>query len=162
MPDGNSAELTWSVKDSLLSYIETLDDGKVEAEAPATRTEGAFRFPGDAGTFDWIRGAGTLTFLGAVRLTGHWGALDIELRDPKLELAGKGGTLLVRERGGRDPAKFLPFADLVLESQMTGAGSGHFEATASLTGQGQILLGGQYRVGEVLSALRVDYRHGDE
>ncbi|WP_411719890.1 HtaA domain-containing protein [Mycetocola sp.] len=155
-------ELFWAVKDSLIAYIEALDDGTVETLEPASREGGGFRFPGRQESGD--RDDDSLQFLGTVRLTGYWGALDIELRDPRIELAGERGTLLVRERGGLDADRFLPFADLVLQNRMTDLDSGasSLEATASLTGQGQILMGGQYRVGQALNPLRVTFAPGDE
>lgn len=155
-------ELVWAVKDSLISYIESLDDGKVETVEPATRAQSGFRFPGQE-VADGDHGDGTLQFFGVVRLTGYWGALDIELRDPMITFDGERGTLLVRERGVLDPNRFLPFADLVFDNQMVdiSAGSG-FEAAASLTGQGQLLLGGQYQVGQALSPVRISIPHRDE
>ena len=109
-----TAGLTWAIKDSLVSYVEGLADGTVETLAPASRAAHGFWFPrseeppGTAAA-DAVH---VWQFLGAVRLTGHWGALDVELRDPRVELDGGHGTLLVRERGGRDPDARLPFADL--------------------------------------------------
>ncbi|KAE8765312.1 HtaA domain-containing protein [Georgenia thermotolerans] len=158
-----TAGLTWAVKDSLVAYVEGLADGAVEALAPASRAAQGFWFPhaeeppGTAAG-DAVR---AWQFLGAVRLTGHWGALDVELRDPRVELDGGHGTLLIRERGGRDPDARLPFADLVLVGPAS-AGDGPagddvaaLELAASLTGHGRLLLGGQYGVGEPLSPLRV-------
>lgn len=175
-----TAGLTWAVKESLLTYVEALDDGAVEVVAPTSRSEDGFFFPtaepGDSPTAE--PGAdptvevvnspaadgppAALQFLGAVRLTGHWGMLDVELRDPRVELDGGRGTLFVRERGGRDPEAYLPFADLTVGEPTTERGSAVVEAAATLTGHGRLLLGGQYAVGEPLSPVLITLpaRHG--
>jgi Htaa len=149
--------LTWKVKDSLVSYVEALDDGSAEAVDPASRSEAGFFFPWDrsATVQDSGGSADVLQFQGAVRFAGHWGALDIELRDPRIELDGRRGVLLVRERGARDPGKVLPFADLEVRQQDEAGASVRVDLAASLTGQGRFLLGGQYAVGQALSPLLV-------
>lgn len=151
--------LTWNVKDSFVAYVEALDDGVAEALDPASRSETGFFFPSaptpqEAADPD---GSGSvLQFLGAARLTGHWGMLDVELRNPRIELDGPRGTLSIRERGGRDPEKTLPLADLELVRRSdAGDGSVRLELSASLTGQGSLLLGGQYAPGQALSPIHV-------
>lgn len=70
--------LVWAVKTSFVEYVEAL--GKVEVISPATRDgDGSFRFP-SAG-----RGAG---FVGAVAFRAHRGAMDVVLRDPRLDETG--------------------------------------------------------------------------
>ncbi|MCK6212292.1 HtaA domain-containing protein [Georgenia sp. EYE_87] len=159
-----TAGLAWAVKDSLVSYVEALADGVVEALPPASRSEAGFWFPlTDAGGSGVVPLEGALQFRGAIRLSGHWGALDVELRDPHVELDGRRGTLLIRDRGSRDPAAMLPFADLTLaEEAGDDGGAAPVEVAASLTGHGRLLLGGQYAVGEPLSPLRITLppRHG--
>ncbi|GAA4288871.1 HtaA domain-containing protein [Georgenia daeguensis] len=167
-----TAGLTWAVKESLVSYVEALDDGVVEAVAPATRSEAGFFFPTaepDAGTAGEEGASGgpadgapsadraghALQFRGAVRLTGHWGMLDVELRDPSVELDGDHGTLFVRERGSRDARARLPLADLTVGATTTEPGPAVVQAAASLTGHGRLLLGGQYAVGEPLSPVLI-------
>jgi hypothetical protein len=157
--------LTWNVKDSFVAYVEALDDGGAEALSPASRLGSGFHFPwGEAVPVrDPDNFAGALQFLGAVRFAGHWGALDVELRDPRIELAGGTSTLLVRERGGLDSGKMLPFAGLEVGPRVQEAdGSLLLELAASLTGRGRLLLGGQYAVGQPLSPLQVAFpaRHG--
>ncbi|MEX5299859.1 HtaA domain-containing protein [Kocuria sp. CPCC 205292] len=146
--------LAWAVKDSLVTYVEALDDGVVEAVALASRGEAGFEFPEGvaASTYDPDGSSGAWQFRGAVRLTGHWGMLDIELRDPRIELTGRTGVLLVAERGGTPSQKYLPLADLEIGEPVEAAdGSVSLEATASLTGHGCVLLGGQYEAGAALS-----------
>jgi hypothetical protein len=156
--------MTWAVKDSLVAYVEGLDDGSVEAVIPASRTRQGFAFPwdGPAAAGDAACPVGVLRFRGAVRLTGHWGMLDVELRDPRIDLDGQRGTLLVRERGGRDPEKSLPFADLRVSRRGTAEnGAPYVELSAFLTGQGSLLLGGQYPAGQALSPVRITFPSRD-
>jgi hypothetical protein len=71
--------------------------------------------------------------------------------------------LLVRERGGLDSGKMLPFAGLEVGPRVQEAdGSLLLELAASLTGHGRLLLGGQYAVGQPLSPIQVAFpaRHG--
>lgn len=153
-----TAGLTWAVKDSLVAYVEGLADGTVETLAPASRTADGFWFPRPEEPLGAAAGEPrhVWQFLGAVRLTGHWGALDVELRDPRVELDGGRGTLLIRERGGRTADKRLPFADLVLDGPPeAGDGVATLGIAASLTGHGRLPLGGQYVVGEPLGPLLV-------
>jgi hypothetical protein len=158
--------LTWTLKDSLVSYVEAIDDGAVEPLAPASRSQAGFFFPWDGAAASGDLGGpdGDFPFLGAVRLTGHWGMLDVELREPRVTLTGGTGALLVRERGARDPGRWLPFAHLAVEDPQQDApdGAASLTAAASLTGHGRLLLGGQYEVGTALSPLRITFppRHG--
>lgn len=147
-----------------MAYVEALDDGVVEAVAPASRGEAGFEFPGDvaASTFDPDGPSSAWQFRGAVRLTGHWGMLELELRDPRIELTGRTGVLLVGERGGTPSQKYLPLADLEVGEPVEAAdGSVSLEATASLTGHGRVLLGSQYEAGAALSPvfITVSSRH---
>jgi hypothetical protein len=158
--------MVWGVKDSLLAYVEGLDDGAVATDAPAVRQGGGFAFPLVAAGAAELRVAdeaggvaagfgGGLRFQGSVRLTGHWGMLDVELRDPRVELRGAKATLLIRERGGRDLEAALPFADLTLAAVSADDGLLCLEYAAALTGQGGFLLGGQYPAGQELDPVRL-------
>jgi len=137
--------LVWGIKASLIGYITALDDGEVELEPPAERRGDVFRFPAAPG--------GALEFTGAVRLRGHWGMLDLEVRAPRVTIDGDRGTLLVHERG-RDG--FLPFADLVRDSEQVGPDASTSTWRAALTGHGAQILGGQYPPGTELDPVRLE------
>ncbi|AUI50462.1 HtaA domain-containing protein [Arthrobacter crystallopoietes] len=150
--------LMWNVKDSLVSYVEALEDGVVGAVEPASHFAAGYLFPWDGvGSARCAGDEGTdvLQFRGAVRFSGHWGALDVELRDPRIELDGQRGVLLVRERGAQDPERMLPFARLELAGRDEADGSVRLDLAAMLTGHGRLLLGGQYAVGQLLSPAQV-------
>ncbi|OMH31251.1 hypothetical protein BGP79_09420 [Tersicoccus sp. Bi-70] len=114
--------MTWGIKDSLIAYIEGPAEGEVEVTTPAVRTDAGFFFPradqpgetADAAGTPHTAGAAAFAFAGSVRLTGHWGALDVLLADPRITLTGSTGTLAVRDRGHRDPTATLVIADLTL------------------------------------------------
>lgn len=128
--------MLWAVKPSLIAYVTGLDDGAVETTSPAERRDDGFWFPLASG------GAEGSSFSGAVRLSGHWGMLDLEFREPRIVTDGARATLLVRERG-RDA--YLPLADL------TATDASRTRWAATLTGHGALLTGGQYGAGTELA-----------
>jgi hypothetical protein len=142
--------ILWPIKTSLTAYIESLDDGQVEVTAPAARYPEGFWFPlrdAEATT----EPSDSMEFGGSVRLTGHWGMLDVEFRDPRLDFDDAGAVLLVRERGGKQD-RFVAIARLTRQPE-TAATTADF--SAALTGEGAFLLGGQYPAGTALSPLRL-------
>lgn len=145
-----STGMLWPIKASLTAYIESLDDGKIEVRPPAARQGHGFWFP----LAEPAAGErGFLQFSGAVRLTGHWGMLDVEFRDPRVEFDDDGGAvLLVRERSV--PEQFLPVARLAEAG--AGASGQEMQMPAALTGEGAFLLGGQYPPGTSLSPVRLE------
>jgi len=141
------AGIFWPIKTSLTAYIESLDDGKIDVAEPAERRQEGYWFPlrtGGAGT----ESGGSMEFAGSVRLSGHWGMLDVEFRDPRLDFDDAGAVLLIRDRGGIDQDRFVAIARLTRQSE-TSAGAADF--AAALTGEGAFLLGGQYPAGTALS-----------
>lgn len=89
--------LDWGVKRSFRNYVlEGPAQGTVTAGPPATpNADGTFRFP--AGTPVTYDGPDDVVaqFEGSVRFTGHHGALDLTLADPRVEIDGDVGVLLV-------------------------------------------------------------------
>ncbi|GGC98912.1 hypothetical protein GCM10011512_27280 [Tersicoccus solisilvae] len=158
-----AAGLTWGIKDSLIAYVEGPAAGEVEVADPANRTEEGFHFPWaatdvatDPVTAPAAAGDGSYVFTGSVRFTGHWGALDVLLADPRITLTGRTGELAVRDRGHRDPTATLVIADLALvDDAVEGADARTLELTATLTAHGRFLLGAQYRIGEELAPVRL-------
>ena len=155
MPDG----MLWPIKASLLEYIESLDDGVVEVIEPASRRDDGFWFPcADAGD---APGPGVeLAFSGAVRLTGHWGMMQLEFRDPEVRFGEVGAVLRLRESGA--PGRFTSVADLRLVDSDEDDASTATTLDATLTGEGTFLFGGQYPVGTPLAPVRIEWdpRHG--
>lgn len=143
-------DLHWSVKDSLIAYISGLEDGTVEALEPATRTDAGFSFVlnGPASDFNPETHTGVLQFLGTAHFTGHWGMMNITIKDPRIELTSGHGILSIAQGGILSPEVHLPFVNLNVVP-----GSHPLMLTAALTPEGRGVMGEQYSVGQELSTL---------
>ena len=143
------SELRWAVKESLLNYIEGLPDGQVDVTEPAYRDSQEFVFPKSSEVLDFDLEAltGDLRFQGRVLLTGHWGAMRVELSEPLLKLNEGSGELLFSQLGLFDSSSHFSFATIELVSAQD------LVFRVSLTQQGKTVLGGQYQAGETLSPL---------
>ncbi|WP_022883162.1 HtaA domain-containing protein [Gryllotalpicola ginsengisoli] len=89
-----AAELEWSVRESFLSYVESLPDGRAETLEGVVRDDRVFRFPGHA-EGDVYR------FGGALHFYGHRGVLDVTLRDLQVTRSGLRGVLTANVAGWR-------------------------------------------------------------
>jgi len=146
------SSLTWGIKESLLRYIESLDDGDISVVMPASRAGDEFTFPlGETETdFDRASETGTLQFLGAVALTAYAGELAIRLSDPRLELAEGKGFLKVRQQSFFSDEPFLTLGSVTpLEAE------GCLSFAFTLGAGGQSVFGPQYSVGQKLSPITV-------
>ncbi|MBQ3358466.1 MAG: HtaA domain-containing protein, partial [Microbacterium sp.] len=76
--------LRWDVSSSFLSYITgNIAKGAIEVTGGATRADGLFQFGQATGsTYDPATGLGTVSYVGAVRFTGHGGILDVTVANP--------------------------------------------------------------------------------
>lgn len=145
------AGILWPIKTSLTAYIESLDDGKIDVMDPAESRPEGFWFPLRAGGSGTAAG-GSMEFAGSVRLSGHWGMLDVEFRDPRLDFDDVGAVLLIRERGGINQDRFVAIARLTRQLDASATAT---DFAAALTGEGAFLLGGQYPAGTALSPVRL-------
>jgi len=144
-------ELTWSIKDSLLGYIRSVDDGEVRAHEPAKESTEGFRFPADSDpTFDLSTGEGEAQFLGSVVLSAYFGSMRIEIRSPHISVHDDRGTLSVRMGGVLQPEQFVPVITLERIPAETGV-----TFRTRLTAEGRTLFGEQYSVGQEFSPLVV-------
>ena len=146
-------ELHWSVKDSLIAYISRLEDGVVEALEPATRTETGFTFVLNevASDFNPETHTGVLQFLGTAHFTGHWGMMNITIKDPRIELTSGHGVLSIAQGGILTPEAHVPFVNVNVVP-----GSHPLMLTAALTAEGRGVMGEQYTVGQELSPLTLN------
>jgi hypothetical protein len=145
------AGILWPIKTSLTAYIESLDDGKIDVTDPADRHPEGFWFPLREGGATTEPG-GSMEFAGCVRLTGHWGMLDVEFRDPRVDFDDAGAVLLIRERGTVNQDRFVSIARLTRQAETSATAT---DFAAVLTGEGAFLLGGQYPAGTALSPVRL-------
>lgn len=147
-----SFTLDWSVKDSLIAYMQGLEDGSVVAIEPAVRSQTGFTFAVDeqASNFDADTNTGTLQFLGTAQFSGYGGMMNIIIKNPLIELAGDSGVLLIAVGGLLSPETLIPLAQLTVVP-----GASPLQATVNLTAEGRTVLGEQYSVGQELSPLTV-------
>lgn len=145
-------KLSWGIKESLLKYIESLDDGEIIMTVPAARDGDAFLFAvdTDASEFDPASANGTLQFVGEVMLTGYHGAMKIQIRNPRLTLKDGQGVLTVSVSSVFTGDRLEPIAAVtVTETEPS------LVCTTVLTRHGQALFGPQYQPGQELSPLTV-------
>lgn len=141
-------QLQWSIKDSLLGYLRGIEDGVIEAETPAVFAGSYFTFSEDsaASNYDADTLTGTLHFQGTAKLSGHWGMMNIVVKNPLIELENGSGQLLIAQGGILSPETYEPFVQLEHI-----AGTNDYRTI--LTAQGRLVLGEQYQVGQELSPL---------
>lgn len=155
--------LTWGVKESFRNYVAGPGGGEITVADGAVRNEdGTFTWPVAGGSYDADGAVGEVRATGTVRFTAHGGALEVVIRDPRVEL-GTGGALLradvqSRELGGGTPKEY-PNVDLaVLEAGVTNTGDGvAMDAVgATLTENGAPAFGGFYPPGAALDPVSLD------
>lgn len=92
----DTGHLTWGVKTSFRTYVTgPIAHGAIETSGGATTdADGLFRFPSqDLGT---VGGASaSARYSGTVHFTGHDGALDLSVSNPRIEIGDGTGTLVV-------------------------------------------------------------------
>lgn len=144
--------MQWGIKESLVSYIESLSDGSITLTEPAERDETGFLFPSDVdtSTFDSDTGSGVIQCRGAVSLTGHWGALSISLTTPRLELVNGTGQLKMAQLGLFSSEPFYTFATVTARDA-----SLLDDFVVELAPGGRAVMGEQYHVGQQLDTLRL-------
>lgn len=92
--------LTWGFKESFRSYISgTIAKGSWEPIDGATYETPVFSWPATGGSVDPATGAGSVTFGGGVRFSGHAGLLDTTIANPTLVLEPGGSRILLDVRG---------------------------------------------------------------
>ncbi len=111
-PTPTAGSLRWGVKASFLSYVTGPIAGGSISTTGVSGGLGGFVFP-QAGEATMSGGTGTVSYSGSVRFTGHAGALDLRLSEPRVRIdSATSGTLLLRVNGGPSTA----FATLALGS----------------------------------------------
>lgn len=138
--------LTWGIKESLLGYVESLEDGEVTLDGGATRVGSIFRFPITESDFDAATGDGTLQCSGTVTLSGYHGQMKITIQDPRVTIQEGRGTLAIRVQSMFTGESFVPIAALTVTNLTP-----ELVTSAALTAQGQPFFGPQYQPGQELS-----------
>lgn len=149
------ATLTWGVKQSFRSYVQSVG-GVIEVGGGVVATaEGEFVFPMAPGNNLALNAEGRLeghgAFLGHVRFTGHGGMLSVYLADPVLEISGSSASLTIDDHD-KKPRR-LEIAKLDLEA-MTAEG-GAVTMPAALSIDGIQALGDHYPLKTALDPVRL-------
>jgi len=92
------ASLSWGFMTTFRNYIEGIGGGGWELEGVEYRYP-HYVWPTGTGAIDAAKGAGLVDFGGAIRFTGHDGALDTTLANTRIELAGETGYLVIDVSG---------------------------------------------------------------
>ncbi len=158
--DGDGA-LDWGVKASFRNYIENGPAaGTIETIDPAERNDdGTFRF--DLGTGLDVVDTDDLhaPFEGGVHFSGHAGALDLVLTEPRIVIDGAAGTLVVDAVSKElESPESQTFDDVVLATldlrDVTPTAADdqvrYADIPATLTEDGADAFGGFYEAGEAL------------
>lgn len=90
------ATVTWGFKESFRSYISgSIAKGAWEPFGGVSYATPVFTWTGGTGEFDPATGAGTLSFGGGIRFTGHNGLLDSTVQNATLTMSGGSGQVLL-------------------------------------------------------------------
>ena len=153
--------LTWAIKESLVSYVSSLEDGEILASDGAEFSANTFTFAGaEPSDFDVQSLSGTLAFAGSISLSGHDGMMRVKLARPQLRLTDGRGELLIHSpySAGDHPEVFAMVSYAESESDL----SFHVR----LAPAGAMLLGGQYPPGTEIASLHIHVveglRHNDD
>ncbi|MFI5430264.1 HtaA domain-containing protein [Aeromicrobium sp. UC242_57] len=94
--DVASGDLAWGVKESFRKYIGgPIAHGTTTVAGGASiADDGTFRFPVDSGSYDPKTKTLEVEYDGSVHFTGHAGALDLKISDPRVEITGDKGVLV--------------------------------------------------------------------
>ncbi|WP_157416383.1 HtaA domain-containing protein [Agromyces allii] len=150
-----AGSLDWGFKESFRSYLTSGIANGDWTLSGTTEDAGVFTFVDGSGSLD-ESGRGVLAYTGAVEFTGHDGALDTTIANPKVELDGDGGAFLLLDVTGTTQdgqpidLKSVRFAELELGDGVAVVdGVLNGEATAVLTADGSAAFG-TYPAGEAL------------
>jgi hypothetical protein len=141
----DAARLSWGLKQSFRSYVESAG-GSIETGEGAERdADGAFTFAAvggnglKLGAGDKPEGVGK--FLGEVRCEAHGGMLKVFLADPSVEIGPAGAVLTVADSAARDRRLELAQLDL---AAATLADDGAWVIPARLSRDGWQVMGDHY------------------
>lgn len=91
-----SATLRWGFKESFRAYVSgSIANGQWTTSGNASYATPEFSWSGGSGAIDLAKGTGEVTFTGAVRFTGHHGAMDTTVSDPVIRLRDAKTAVLI-------------------------------------------------------------------
>ncbi|GAA3224479.1 HtaA domain-containing protein [Oerskovia jenensis] len=165
----NGATLTWGVSDSFRAYIAG-PIAKGSASTSGVKDNGSsFTWSGGKGSFNTDLGKGRTGFSGSVKFTGHDGILDLQISNPRVQVDGSTGTLVVDVvssdmQGNKSTSKGVAFASLNLSGKKSTSGSTitWTGAPATLTAAGAKAFAGFYEAGTALAPVTFSFPVGGD
>jgi len=146
--------LTWSIKDSLLKYVDRAQ-GEVTLAGDVILDQGSFTWPLSAGSGHLEDGTLTLRFEGSVMLEAHHGIFQVEFADLCLRLDGD--ELLLASNGISD----VPFLSGSYRTQPFEQGVALIAEEPRLLETGRDAFGGHYSKGTEFDALIAVFNERD-
>lgn len=151
----SSGTLTWGVKESFRSYISgSIANGEWTVSDDMRYETPSFIWDQVTGAVSSDLAEGTIAFTGAIHFTGHSGAMELDLSDPKLEFTGDDTAYLTltigatdaADAGGEATAETLRAAKIDLADAVTAGGTelSLESAIPRLTAEGAAALNGEY------------------
>lgn len=156
----SGASIDWGVKASFRSYVTgSVANGAIDGG-----------WGSGSGAFNTEADRGRVSFGGSVHYTGHGGALDMTLSNPRIQLNGTGSASLILNvqskgfNGSPDTnASGIVFATLSLPQAQESANRVTFSgASATLTSAGAQAFAGFYEAGTALDAVTFSLPLGAE
>ncbi|WP_169747772.1 HtaA domain-containing protein, partial [Demequina subtropica] len=140
--------LVWGVDADFRSYVTgPIAQGSITVTG-ATAKNGLFTFTQSGGNADADARTGTARYAGSVTFTGHHGALDLTIADPRVRFTATGAVLTAAVDGTRVDFATL---DLSAATRTTADGATRWTAApATLTSAGAKAFDGIYEAGRTL------------
>jgi large repetitive protein len=165
----NGATLTWGVSDTFRAYIAG-PIAKGSTTTSGVKDSGSvFTWSGGKGSFNTDLGKGRAGFGGSVRFTGHDGILDLQVSNPRVQVDGSTGTLIVDVvssdmEGNKSTSKGVAFASLSLAGKKSTSGDTitWTGAPATLTAAGAKAFAGFYDAGTALAPVTFSFPIGGD
>ncbi|MBD7950097.1 HtaA domain-containing protein [Oerskovia rustica] len=165
----NGASLSWGVSDSFRAYIAgPIAKGSVSTSGVKDNGS-SFTWSGGKGSFNTDLGKGRTSFAGSVKFTGHDGILDLQISNPRVQVDGSTGTLVVDVvssdmQGNKSTSKGVAFASLNLSGKKSTSGSTITwkGAPATLTAAGAKAFAGFYEPGTALAPVTFSFPVGGD
>ena len=159
----SDASLVWGFKETFRAYIDgSIANGEWTTDGGASYETPMFTWAGGTGGADLEEGVLDVQYSGAVRFTGHGGALDTTIADPRVVVDGDRAVLLLdvtgtTQAGEAVQASAVEFAELDLSdvaSTREGDTVTWAEVPSTLTAAGAEAFG-TYPEGESLDPLTI-------
>ncbi|MTB88777.1 HtaA domain-containing protein [Aeromicrobium senzhongii] len=159
-----SGSISWGLKSSFRTYLASpIAKGKVTVAQPATDDGSRTTFAYASGS--WASDSASVGAQGSVTFTGHEGALDLTISDPRIVVTGSSAQLVVDAvDSDGETHDDVAFANVSLSGKVaqTAAGTEITNAPAVITADGSDLLsyngGAFYPAGTALDPISASLR----